>query len=317
MARLGRVFAIAAVWIMLVAGDPSLRVSAQGGQEDCRYFPQTEHYVCDAFLQFYHSRGGTALFGYPLTDAYHDQALNLRVQYFQNFRMEWHPNNPDPYKVQLGLLVDEMGIEFPPLPESRIPSRNSRLHHYFPETGHTVSYEFLDFFRDHGGIDVFGYPRSEFMEENGYVVQYFQRARMEWRPGGGAGPSIKLTPLGAEFIEKRPDTPSRFEPLEVSVHVAVRHSFVVGRRAVQTVFIYVEDQEREPVSGAETDMVVRYQSDAQSMSCGETNTQGFARCDFELAHWMPGEKAIVHAQARYRGVEAQGENFFWMWEYGY
>ena len=27
-----------------------------------------------------------------------------RVQYFERYRLEYYPDNPDPYKVQLGLL---------------------------------------------------------------------------------------------------------------------------------------------------------------------------------------------------------------------
>ncbi|MHB8621440.1 MAG: VanW family protein [Chloroflexota bacterium] len=54
--------------------------------------------------------------------------------------------------------------------------------HYFPQTGHLVAGPFKTFFDTHGGLDVFGLPRTEAIQEDGMTVQYFQRARMEWHP---------------------------------------------------------------------------------------------------------------------------------------
>ncbi len=42
---------------------------------------------------------------------------------------------------------------------------------YFPETGHTVRGAFLDFFNQHGGLRVFGYPITEEFSFNGKTVQ--------------------------------------------------------------------------------------------------------------------------------------------------
>ncbi len=181
----------------------------------CRYFADTEHYVCGAFLEFFESRGGLEIFGYPLTAACDDLGhTGLRVQYFQRARLELHPDAPPAYRVQLGLLTDELGYAFPPLHEDRVPRSNSALHHYFPETQHTVSYAFLDFFRENGGIDIFGYPRSEFTHEAGRVVQYFQRARMEWHPESPLGSRVKLSNLGEEYLE-RFDPPANCDGLDI------------------------------------------------------------------------------------------------------
>lgn len=176
---------------------------AQDTGGTCRYFPETDHYVCGAFLEFFDSRGGLAIFGHPLTEACHDVSqTGLRVQYFQRARFELHPDAPPAYRVQLGLLADELGYVFPPVHEDRVPRSNTALHHYFPETQHIVSYAFLDYFRENGGIDVFGYPRSEFMHEAGRVVQYFQRAKMEWHPESPLGSRIKLSNLGEEYLDR-------------------------------------------------------------------------------------------------------------------
>jgi hypothetical protein len=172
--------------------------------ENCRYFPQTGHHVCDEFLEFFETRGELETFGYPLSERFKDPAHDgLRVQYFQRARMEWHPDNSTPYRVQLGLLIDELGYRYPPVPPEQIPAPGDPAHHYFPETQHVVSYVFLDFFREKGGLDIFGYPRSEFMYEGEKVVQYFQRARMEWDQTSAKQP-IRLANVGEMCLERFP-----------------------------------------------------------------------------------------------------------------
>jgi hypothetical protein len=172
--------------------------------DSCRYFYETGHYVCDQFLQFFETRGGLETFGYPLSERYSDPARGgLLVQYFQRARMEWHPDNPESYRVQLGLLIDELGYRYPPARAEDIPAPDDPAHHYFPETEHVVSYAFLDTFREQGGLDIFGYPRSEFLFEEGTVVQYFQRARMDWLRDQPGQP-MRLANVGEWYVATVP-----------------------------------------------------------------------------------------------------------------
>ena len=53
---------------------------------------------------------------------------------------------------------------------------------FFSQTNHSVSFGFKRFFETRGGLDNFGYPTTEEMRENGWTVQYFQRARFEYHP---------------------------------------------------------------------------------------------------------------------------------------
>ena len=48
---------------------------------------------------------------------------------------------------------------------------------YFPETGKTLSPEFISFYDAHGGVPIFGYPLTDAETEGGYKVQYLERAR--------------------------------------------------------------------------------------------------------------------------------------------
>ncbi|MFQ6101071.1 MAG: LGFP repeat-containing protein [Anaerolineae bacterium] len=320
---------VAMVAALLLGGVTATHPQTPAG--NCRYFAETGHYVCDEFLEFFETRGELEIFGYPLTEAFDDPARGLRVQYFQRARMEWHPYNPEPYRVQLGLLVDELGHRFPRASPEQIPIFNNSLYHYFPETGHVVSYAFLGYFRERGGLDIFGYPRSEFMLENGYIVQYFQRARMEWHPEEPAGSQMRLTNLGELYIERfgipgdydEPLPPPSISgdpsiarptvtPLRISISASVRY-VIIGREGTQTVFVYVTDQWQQPVQGAAVKMVIHYPSGDQWYEFRPTNASGFTRYGFDLLPSPPGRRVVIDVTVTYGGLTATTQAFFIPW----
>lgn len=69
---------------------------------------------------------------------------------------------------------------------------------YFPETGHTVRGDFLQFYNSVRDPKlVFGYPITEQMpSKDGKTVQYFQRARFELHTELPENQRVQLTPLG-------------------------------------------------------------------------------------------------------------------------
>jgi len=296
--------------------------------ENCKYFTETSHWVCDEFLKLYKQKS-TEIFGSPLTKAFKDPTRGLWVQYFQRARMELHPSNSEPYRVLLGLLVDDLGYHFPPADKEQIPAFNNAFHHYFPETNHVVSYAFLDYFREKGGVDVFGYPRSEFILEDGHIVQYFQRARMEWRPEEASGQQMHLTNLGEIYIErfevpKEYQLPERFgteettgapvRPLvtELNISASVRYA-ITGAEGFQTVFVYVNDQQPQPLKGAEVKMVVHYQSGDQRYDFEHTNKNGFTKRGFEIKQSPPGQKVVIDVTVTYGDLTSTTQTFFLSW----
>jgi hypothetical protein len=77
---------------------------------------------------------------------------------------------------------------------------------FFAQSSHHVSDRagFLDFWREHGGPLIFGYPISEEIVEDGRIVQYFEQARFEYHPEyfGQAG-QVQLSLLGREITAGR------------------------------------------------------------------------------------------------------------------
>jgi hypothetical protein len=98
-----------------------------GPKTGCLWFQETDHNVCDqgngvGFKTYWQAHGlkipgldvyaqSLQLFGLPLTEAHmeqNDNGENLLTQWFERARFEWHPDQPDQYKVLLGLLGNEI-----------------------------------------------------------------------------------------------------------------------------------------------------------------------------------------------------------------
>jgi hypothetical protein len=65
----------------------------------CRFYDETGHRVCHAFLSYYEINGGPETFGYPISEITIEE--DRMVQYFQWFRLDWYPDE-DESPVQPG-----------------------------------------------------------------------------------------------------------------------------------------------------------------------------------------------------------------------
>lgn len=136
------------------------------------YFSQTGHHVSDqyGFLRFWRAHGQVTTFGYPITELLLEDGKP--VQYFERARFEYHA---DHNAVLLGLIGSEYRFS-----ESAQGIRQQGL--YFPETGYSIGGEFLDYWQKHSGLRLLGYPISAEEDDNGLVVQWFERGRLEYHP---------------------------------------------------------------------------------------------------------------------------------------
>lgn len=170
-----------------------------------RYFKETGHNITGAIKTFYEARGDVAIFGLPLTEVIVENGR--QVQYFERARFELHPELPNAYFVSLTHLGRQLtrgrtGGPFAPAAPRGQPSA------YFRETAHNVGPTFFAFWNQRGGLPVFGYPLSEPFEEasptDGVVrlVQYFERARFEYRPEASPASQVQLGLLGRQLLDR-------------------------------------------------------------------------------------------------------------------
>ncbi|NTW01093.1 MAG: hypothetical protein HGA19_07235 [Oscillochloris sp.] len=200
------------------------------------YYSQTGHYLGGAFRNYWESRGGLAIFGYPVSEEFIQKSDGRLVQYFERARFEIIGNNASAY-VGLGLIgADYMrarGLGFPRV----APTASTSSVRYFSETGHTLRGTFKRYWDRRGGLAIFGYPLSEEISaqlEDGrtYTVQYFERARFEL-----AGGQVRLGLLGSALVpcQRRPGLPPNNPPVDPiaegdsSQCVAIPNTIASGR----------------------------------------------------------------------------------------
>jgi hypothetical protein len=102
-----------------LTSQPAFQRVSDPGIAGVEYFAATGHTLRGPFREYWHSHGldfgdsgisyreSLALFGYPISEEFVDPETGLKTQYFERAVFEYHPDNPDPYKVLLRLLGSE------------------------------------------------------------------------------------------------------------------------------------------------------------------------------------------------------------------
>ena len=294
--------------------------------DDPQFFPETRHTVRKPFVEYFTQTGGVKQHGFPITDDYVDPQTGLLVQYFEKSRFEWHPGNPEPYRVLLGLLGDELGKRTAPISIAQIPAANDPTCLYFSATGHSLCNSFRDYFLQNGGIDRFGYPIGEFEVEGSRIVQYFQRAKMEWYPERQPGQKVQLAPIGDLYYEVAGLDPRRREPKPISVsgdddassvRALVARGSVINSVAVsqgtQTTFVFVTDHLGNPISGAAVTLVVHYAHGDEVFTLPPTSAGGTTFRTFEVPTVQAGTIVSMDFILAYAGLFTQTRTSYMVW----
>jgi peptidoglycan/xylan/chitin deacetylase (PgdA/CDA1 family) len=181
---------------------PAIRLPGQTDSgEDGAHLPAVAFELLVAYQRF----GGEDSLGLPIAPpAYHGDDL---IQYFSRGRLDLAGrSSAAPFAsvviAELGVLLAEAtGQRARPafvapdyLPRSGEPA-------YFAATGHTLSPELHDFWRERGGLERFGPPISGAITGRRKVVQWFTRARLERSVAKDGRPSVLVADLGREFME--------------------------------------------------------------------------------------------------------------------
>jgi hypothetical protein len=308
--------------VLILAGMRARRLTAHplSQAQDRRYF-ESGYWISGDFRDYFETNGELEIFGYPITAPYMNDD-GVFVQYFQNARIEYHAANPAPYRVQLGLLGDELGYRQPP---ARPPTTLSPRKVYFPETGHTVSYMFLDYFREHGGINIFGYPISEMFIENQRIVQYFQRLKLVWDVQTS---EVTVGNLGEVYVAANRDRipPNTLEPADfrfgeqgvqdLRVVIDLARSVVSSRRSQGVRLVVLDDRMDDPVADAQISLFLEQDTDGASLNSLQilsTDARGRAEATFALTGVKPGSWVVVRADVTYGGITASQTQLFLVW----
>jgi hypothetical protein len=289
-----------------------------------RYYPETGHTVDARFIRHFDGRGGVAVFGYPITDAFLDPRSGRLTQYFQNARLEWAiPPGRTQGEVRLSALGEMLGGWDPPEPEAVIPFGSDAGCRYYRESGHGVCHAFLDFYDRYGGPQVFGYPISEFKIEGDRIVQYFQGFRLDWHPDDPSGGRVRVAPLGRIHFESqsydrsllRPRLPSdrlEYRVLQLRPRSAVRKP-VVRADDTQDIYLLVRDQNLNPVRGAAVTVQIRFPQAERTLLMPVTDERGVSRISLSFAGQPPGSRVLLEFWVSYGELTGTTRDSFLIW----
>ena len=179
------------------------------------------------FMEHFERTGGLTRWGYPTSEVLIEESGTL-TQYYQRGVVDFHARpdlGADVYVLERRLAWDyfggglggseDQGVE----PGTTNPNSGDLLGPW----GHKVSnlsvdgtqIGFLDFYNQLGGVDSFGYPKTEARADTneagtlhipeatpGFIRQYFQAAVMEYHPTDPGDP-VKLRLLGDDLRNKQ------------------------------------------------------------------------------------------------------------------
>jgi hypothetical protein len=291
--------------------------SASAQSADVRYFPETGHQVKGDFLRFYKSSNDPQLvFGYPLTEQMTSKDGKV-VQYFQRARFELRPDLPENQRVQLTSVGQTLYQ-----PSNQLKLSNTAGCDLF-DTGYSVCFAFLDFYKANGGAKQFGNPISPFEFHENLIVQYFEKARFEWRADRPEDQRVVITDLGRLYFDQFGEDPARLrpvKPLDATINsiLSIRiRAFVLKPLTrtsdQQTVYVIVQSQTLQAVSNATGKATISWPDGRTEDYFFTTNSLGLGTVTFNFAEQKKGELVPVDIVVVYQGLPGTTRTSFRIW----
>lgn len=310
-----RLFVIMGI-IGLISGLFRQTVSARIGDE--QFFAETGHSVTGEFLDAFHGvKNPQFFYGFPITDAMEDPNSHQIVQYFEKTRFELDPDNSEGIYVRRTPLGDYL-YQSNVIQKTAIKTANCQKIPYNP---YKICDAFLDFFLKHGKETQFGFPRSNLEIHDGWIVQYFDLARLEWHPENPPQERVMISNLGLKYFyetRQNPDAllPKAMNSLQPVIEIEARafpETAVVPRQGEQAIYVIVQDQILKPVPGVKVNLDIQLPSgEIISMKTTLTDENGIVKFPFSYQSESIGE-AIIQGTAQYGKFKRTFFSAFRIW----
>jgi hypothetical protein len=283
--------------------------SAEAQSGDVERFPGG-FVIRGEFLKFYRSAPDPwLLFGNPISNE--TEVGGSLIQYFDRARFELKINdkNAKVHLANLGwILFDGVGTtpaQMPPSPTCR----------YFPNLGHQVCYNFLQFYEANNGPVYFGDPISDVLMQDGRMVQYFENSRLEYRPNAG-DQIIGLTNIGRIAMKKYFGMPKFISDLinapDVDVKAYVSQA-LIPPKTDNKVFVVVQSLAYKPISGAKVHVTLVYPNDQREFVDTQTDADGIAALTIAGRELNPKEIVQVLVTVEAAQTKVNTHTYFRIW----
>jgi len=293
------------------------RGTVQAQSADVQYFPETGHHVKGDFLRFYKSTHDPQLvFGYPITEQMTSKDGET-VQYFQRARFESHTELPENQRVQLTPVGQALYQ-----PSNQLKLGNTAGCDLFA-TGYSVCFAFLDFYKANGGAAQFGNPLSPFEFHENLIVQYFEKARFEWRADRPENQRVVLTDLGRLYFDQLSEDPAQLKPVKpldatINAILSIRvRAFVLKplsqTTGQQTVYVIVQSQTLQAVANATGKATISWPDGRTEDYFFTTNSSGLGTISFNFANQKQGELVSIDIVVVHQGLAGTTRTSFRIW----
>jgi hypothetical protein len=181
------------------------------------YIPETGQSIDGVFLDAWRAWGGSQGWGLPITPEFTEDGVI--VQYYDNGRFEYHPEDPNGTVVHFGELGRQMrpfmlrrasgsgsaaaneaaltALAWAPL-DARTVRPDSGQWRFVPETGHGVAGAFKTYWEKSGEAGFLGNPLTEPFKVDGVTYQIFERGKLAQR----TGEEPAVVPVGKMIVER-------------------------------------------------------------------------------------------------------------------
>jgi len=288
---------------------------ARAQDQESKSFPETGFTVRGAFYQFYKQYPHPLIvFGYPISDEVRNTRTRVLSQYFQKARFDLVDG-----KIQLADLGQMMYDGSGSAPRGYKPTSGAcRL---FEATQKRVCYDFLTFYDQNQGTELFGNPISEFIElPDKRIVQYFERARLEWRPSNVVSQWVVVSDLGWIHHELNKN---QYDP-EVATNIPAdlvkpqAYAFVSNVLLTagnsQTLYVIVQDQHLNPIQGAMVLVEIMYPNGKQDdLRLNSTDENGISTHTFTVEGLKFQDVVPIQVKVDFDGLKTETSTWFREW----
>jgi hypothetical protein len=154
-------------------------------------------------------------------------------------------------------------------------------------------------------------------------VQYFERARFEWRADRPEDQRVVITDLGRLYFDQMGEDPALLkpvEPLDATINpvlsIKVR-AFVLKpltrRSGQQTIYVIVQSQTLQAVSDATGKATVNWPNGRAEDFFFTTNKSGLGTITFNFSDQKQGELVPVEITVLYQGMAGTTKTSFRIW----
>ncbi len=300
-----------------VSARPALgSLPAQGSEG--QFFNDTGFWVRGDFLTFYNNAPDPArLFGNPISDVLPDPIRpGLEIQYFERARLDRDPSAPPGSRITLAKLGQLLHDETRP-GEAIDFSTNSNMCRTFANRK-LVCYAFLQFYERYNGPVYFGQPISDTEMLDGRLVQYFERARLEWRTDRPSGQRVVLTELGRIDMDLRIGEQvienNATRTVQLNLAAFVNHP-VEAAGQNQQVFVVVSDQNHTPLPGISVMVTAAYpDGSVENFRTDQSSSDGLTTTSFPVKNLPPNQIVRITVSADVPGLpKANAYTWFRIW----